>query len=217
MTDHPDDGLLLELALSDLEQPGRDELLAHLAHCEPCRAEYSAIADTVDRVLAAAPLVPPPAGFSRSVLTAMGMAPETTAAATDLRHRPNLLLVALAAVLALLLGVAGGIAVMTARDEPAQVAADGPPLLTGDGVRVGTVLDTRYDGRPVLAVTLTAGTVGMRYECRLILADGSRQAAGSWVVREPSGSTWLVDRPAMPLTGLELVAGTGRTWATASL
>ena len=163
------------------------------------------------------PLVFQARDWTHGVLIGASMASETTAAATDLRHRPNLLLVALAAVLALLLGVAGGIAVMTARDEPAQVAADGPPLLTGDGVRVGTVLDTRYDGRPVLAVTLTAGTVGMRYECRLILADGSRQAAGSWVVREPSGSTWLVDRPAMPLTGLELVAGTGRTWATASL
>ena len=217
MTDHPDESVLLDLVLSDLDQPVRDDLLVHLAHCEACRTEYSAIADSVDRVLAAAPLVPPPAGFSRSALAAMGMELDTNAAARGMRSRPNLLLVALAAALALLLGVAGGIAVTTARDEPAQVAADGPALLTGDGVRVGTVLDTRYDGRPVLAVTLTAGTVGMRYECRLILADGSRQAAGSWVVREPSGTTWLVDRPATPLTGLELVAETGRTWATASL
>ena len=50
---------------------------------------------------------------------------------------------------------------MYAREDPAaSVAADGPALLTQDGSRVGTVLDTRYDGQPVLAVTLTAGQGG---------------------------------------------------------
>ena len=125
---------------------------------------------------------------------------------------------ALAAVVALLAGVAGGVAVMSAyQDPPAQVAADGPALLTRDGSRVGTVLDTRYDGQPVLAVTLTAGRVGARYDCQLILADGSRQPAGSWVLRQPSGTTWLIDRPDARVTGLELVTDTGKTWATATL
>jgi hypothetical protein len=83
--------------------------------------------------------------------------------------------------------------------------------------RVGTVLDTRHDGQPVLAVTLTAGRVGVRYDCQLILSDGSRQPAGSWVLRQPSGTTWLLDRPDQKVTGLELVTDTGKTWATASL
>ena len=51
----------------------RDLLTGHLALCDPCRADYCAIADSVDHVLAAAPRVAPPAGFSRSVLAAMGM------------------------------------------------------------------------------------------------------------------------------------------------
>jgi len=231
---HPDQGMLLDLALSDIDQQRRDALTGHLALCDPCRAEYAAIADSVDHVLAAAPVVAPPAGFSRSVLTAMGMTepdgrtsadearlsalPRSTQAQRRGRRRPRILVAALAAVLALLVGVAGGVAVMSAFQEPpAQVAADGPALLTRDGSRVGTVLDTRYDGQPVLAVTLTAGRVGTRYDCQLILADGSRQRAGSWVLRQPSGTTWLLDRPDAKVTGLELVTDTGKTWAVATL
>jgi len=237
MTDqHPDEDLLLGLALSDVDQQQRDELTGHLALCDPCRADYAAIADSVDHVLAAAPLVAPPAGFSRSVLTAMGMARDDGRTsvhddardqdAMDLlatahqrgRSRTRILVAAVAAVVAVLLGLAGGVAVMSARPDPAtQVAADGPALLARDGSRVGTVLNTRYDGQPVLAVTLTAGRVGARYDCQLILADGSRQLAGSWVLRQPSGTTWLLDRPAAQVTGLELVTDSGKTWATATL
>ena len=117
-----------------------------------------------------------------------------------------------------LLGVAVGASLMNARGDPAaSVAADGAALLTQDGSRAGTVLDTRYQGQPVLAVTLTGGRVGARYDCRLVLADGSRQPAGSWVLRQPSGTTWLLDRPDATVTGLELVTEEGRTWATATL
>jgi hypothetical protein len=224
---HPDEQLLLDLALAEVEGTQRDLLTGHLALCEPCRAEYCAIADSVDHALAAAPHVAPPAGFSRSVLTALGMTGDEvpnvptrgspTRARPD-RYRPGMLVTALAAVLALLAGVAAGMALTSAREEPAaSVAADGPALLTGDGSRVGTVLDTRDDGRPVLVVTLTAGRVGARYDCRLVLADGSRLPAGSWVLRQQSGTTWLLDRPDAPVTGLELVTEEGRTWATAAL
>ncbi len=77
MTDvHPDQDLLIDLALSDIDQQQRDEVVRHLALCDPCRRDYAAIADGVDHALAAAPWVAPPPGFSRSVLAAMGMAPE---------------------------------------------------------------------------------------------------------------------------------------------
>ena len=233
---HPDEEMLLDLALSDIDQNQRDELTGHLARCDPCRAEYARIADSVDHVLAAAPRVAPPAGFSRSVLAAMGMAGDDSrtrvtvdalernvvdlpaAAHERSRYRPRILVAAIAAAVALLLGVAGAVIVMNPRQDPtALVAADGPALLTRDGSRVGTVLNTRYDGQSVLAVTLTAGKVGARYDCQLILADGSRQPAGSWVLRQPSGTTWLLDRPDKKVTGLELVTDTGTTWATATL
>ena len=236
MTDwHPDQDVLLDLALSDVDEQQRDELTGHLALCDPCRADYAAISDSVDHVLAAAPSVAPPAGFSRSVLEAIGIQDHDNTAVDDrarkrvvvdlpaTAHRrgqrgPRLLVAAIAAAVALLLGVAGGVALTTARQDPAaQVAADGPALVTRDGARVGTVLDTWYDGQPVLAVTLTAGRVGVRYDCQLVLADGSRQPAGSWVLRQPSGTTWLLDRPDAKVTGIELVTDSGSTWATATL
>ena len=224
---HPDEQLLLDLALAEVEGTQRDLLTSHLALCETCRAEYCAIADSVDHALAAAPRVAPPAGFSRSVLEAMGfgadgvqnpVTPAGPAHGQPARQRPRILVAALAAVVALILGVAAGATLMNAREDPAaSEAADGPALVTRDGSRVGTVLDTRYEGEPVLAVTLTAGRVGVRYDCQLVLADGSRHPAGSWVLREPSGTTWLLDRPDAPVTGLELVTEEGRTWATATL
>ena len=67
----PDQDELYALALGDVGQPERDAVTAHLAVCEGCRAEYTAIADAADHVLAAAPVVAPPAGFSSRVLTAM--------------------------------------------------------------------------------------------------------------------------------------------------
>ena len=224
---HPDEQLLLDLALAEVDGIQRDLLTGHLALCEPCRSEYCAIADSVDHALAAAPRVAPPPGFSRSVLAAMGMTsdeaedpltPDGPDRVQRRRHRPRMLVTALAAVVALVLGVVVGASLMNAREDPAaSVAADGPALLTQDGSRVGTVLDTRYDGQPVLAVTLTGGRVGARYDCLLVLADGSRQPAGSWVLRQPSGTTWLLDRPDATVTGLELVTEAGRTWATATL
>ncbi len=224
---HPDEQLLLDLALAEVDGIQRDLLTGHLALCEPCRSEYCAIADSVDHALAAAPRVAPPPGFSRSVLAAMGMTsdeaedpltPHGPDRVQRRRHRPRMLVTALAAVVALVLGVVVGASLMNAREDPAaSVAADGPALLTQDGSRVGTVLDTRYDGQPVLAVTLTGGRVGARYDCLLVLADGSRQPAGSWVLRQPSGTTWLLDRPDATVTGLELVTEAGRTWATATL
>lgn len=252
MTDrHPEEEVLLDLALSDVDEHQRDVLTRHLAVCEGCRATYAAIALGVDRVLLAAPRVAPPAGFSRSVLAAMGIAEDAptatrhigSAVATvdpgggstagsrpapvDSRPARRRLVVggrawvtAAVAALGLLVGVGGAVVVLDSRTEPTVQAAAGPALVTNDGTRVGTVLPSRYQDQPVLVVTLTDGTVGVRYECRLVFADGSRQAAGSWVLRAPEGATWVVSPPAeggAEVTGLELVTDEGATWATAAL
>ncbi|HEX6886501.1 MAG TPA: hypothetical protein VF143_00230 [Candidatus Nanopelagicales bacterium] len=234
---HPEDDLLLDLALSDVDEQRRDSLTSHLALCEPCRTRYTALADSVDHVLAAAPRVAPPPGFSQSVMTALGIAgpqPGTspgvgaanaaaegrapsTARAVRAWQRPRVWLAAVAAVAALLLGAAGAAALLRGPVTPGMtVAADGAALVTGDGARVGTVLTSRYQGRPVLIVTLTDGSVGQRYDCQLVLADGTRQSAGSWVLPQQSGTTWVLAHPDTDVTGLEVVTDTG-TWATAKL
>ncbi len=239
---HPDDDLLLDLALSDVEEPLRDNLTRHIALCEPCRAEYAAIADAVDHVLAATPRVAPPPGFSRSVLAAMGIGAmgmgtvselpraanaQRPGAATPQRaatRSPRRFALAAAAAVALVLAGAGGAVVLDAvTDQPAEVAASGPALLTGEGDRVGTILRSRHYDEPVFVVTLTAGRPGMWYECVLVSADGSRQSGGSWVVEDGAGDTWIVAAPAgadvagAAVVGMELVTEDGRTWASATL
>jgi len=211
---HPDEVLLLDLALSDVDGHARDELTRHIALCEPCRAEYAAIADAVDHVLAAAPRVAPPPGFSRSVLAAMGMGEHRVA-----RRRRRFALAAVASV-SLLVGTVGTLVVLESRqDEAVEVAAIGPALVTGDGTRVGTVLDSWYDGAPVLVVTLTDAPAGVRYTCELVYADGTRFAAGSWSLDAAGSATWVVTRPDTDteLTGMELVTDAGTAWATATL
>lgn len=239
---HPDEDLLLDLALSDIDDQQGDTLTGHLAMCEPCRARYTAITDSVDHVLAAAPRVGPPPGFSKSTLAAMGIDDDPTTshrAARDdgparrgqpLDHgepspnrrprwtRPQVWLASVAAVLALLVGAAGTAVVLNRSPEsPAAVTALGPALVTGEGASVGTVLDSWYDGRKVLIVTLTQGRVGARYDCQLILADGTRQSGGSWVLDSQAGATWVIAHPGTDITRLELVTDSGSTWATAAL
>jgi hypothetical protein len=124
-----------------------------------------------------------------------------------------------AAAVAVGLAVGAGSAVVVLdRDEASQeVAAVGTAFLTRDGTRVGTLLDSRFDGRPVLVMTLTGGVVGARYDCELVLADGRREPAGSWVLRESAGATWVVPRPGGDeVIRVELLRD-GSTWATATL
>jgi len=77
---HPSDERLTDLALQDLDSRERDALTAHLTHCDACRLRYSGIADIVDGVLAAAPSVAPPPGFTSAVLAALGLDPSPGAA-----------------------------------------------------------------------------------------------------------------------------------------
>ena len=72
---HPSDERLTDLALSDLDTREQDALTAHLARCESCRHRYSAIADNIDGILAAAPSVAPPPGFLSGVLAELGLEP----------------------------------------------------------------------------------------------------------------------------------------------
>src|SRR5262245_12703303 len=68
---HPDDELV-ELALGDIDEPRRSQLIRHLVDCAQCRSAYDAIAIAVDAVLPAAPEIAPPVGFDQRVLTRIG-------------------------------------------------------------------------------------------------------------------------------------------------
>lgn len=230
---HPGPDVLADLALAHLDEDRRDQVTHHFAGCQACRAEYATLADAVDHLLAAAPRVAPPPGFSRAALAAMGVgSPVPSAAAavgqpatpTAVPRPPRAALprraLALAVAAAFVLGVGGTAVVLQALREPAgtEQAASGAALLTGSGQRVGSVLAAYHDAAAVLVVTLTVGEPGTRYDCVLVTAAGERIVADSWVVGRGLGDTWVVEVPAgAEVAGMELVTVGGAVWAGARL
>lgn len=234
MSEHPAEDLLIDLAISDVNDQSRDALASHLGRCPFCRARYREISDSVDQVLTAAPRVAPPPGFSASVLEAMGVLesggvleaggePRSPAAPPAIRPVARLprwrqrVLIALVAAASVLLGVAGTAVVLNRQAQSQQAVAAGTALVARTGQTVGHVQDARYNGQPVFVVTVTNGPPGVRYSCQLMLADGTRQAAGAWTLPATGSATWVVDRPTAEVASMALVSDTGNTWATAGL
>lgn len=133
------------------------------------------------------------------------------------QHRTRrALLLGMAAVLVLLLAVSG--AVLMSRSAQSDVAAAaGQSILTSSGEQVGQVTTGWYAGEPVLIISIEDAPVGKRYQCLLVLADGTRHPAGTWTIPESGSATWVVDRPSGDIDAMELVTPSGTTWATASL
>lgn len=213
---HPLDDELVELALDDVGAQRTEELTRHLAGCTSCRAAYDGIARAVDQVLAAAPVIAPPAGFESRVLAGIHPHP---------RRAPGLLAAAAACVLLLVAGVAGFALGHRSPAAGPGTAALGPSplgqslgraLVTGSGESVGSVLRSTYDRHDVLVVQVLHGRPGTRYECRLRYPDGRSQEVGYWTVPSTGAGLWIV-----PVTsgaaGVELVTEDGRTWSTATL
>jgi hypothetical protein len=217
MTDHCTEEELLELALSDLDQGQVEGIAAHLAICESCHQRYTAISNSVELVLTAAPSVAPPPGFSGSAMAAMGIHPQPTTSAAKAPDR-TWWLVAVAAVLGILAGAAGMGIVQAVDNQPesVQVAAPGA-FTTADGEQVGTVANSFYNSEPVLVITVTGGAQDGAYRCQVIMADGTRVDSGYWTLPAGETATWIVEAPAGEPTGMALVAESGQVWATAEL
>lgn len=229
---HVTEDVLVDLALSELDERDSDAVTTHLALCEPCRARYAAVADGVEHVLLAAPRVQPPPGFSAAVLAAIGGQGPATGRVPGARapaerepraparghavRRPvaRVWLVAAAAVAGLAVGATG--AILLDQRQDAQVVTAGAPLVTDDGAHVGTVTESWFGGAPVYVVALPQTRPDVTYECVLVLADGTRRSAGTWEVTDGAATTWVVDRPDDAVL-MEMVTGTGRIWATAEL
>lgn len=220
MTDlHPDDDLLLALALDDVDDGEHESIPRHLATCQRCRNEYDALSATIEQTLAAAPSVEPNPGFDGRTLTAMGFV-ETAVPAGQGRTRRRWPLVAASVALGVGLG-AGGVLALSGTDAPSTetVPPVGSSLWTTDGAQVGTVTASSVAGRKVLVVTVTAGRPGRRYLCLLRLEDGRQVESGRWVLGVEPSETWVIDAPATPVAEVVLVAngGTGPVWSTARL
>jgi anti-sigma factor RsiW len=216
---HPDHELV-ELALGELGEPHRSQLVRHLVSCPQCRADYDGVLAAVDATLPAAPQIAPPVGFEQRVLATIGGLATAEASTRPPQRRPRgrLLLAAAAAVLAAVAGGAAAIAIWGDDTAPAPVlTADSAALRTGDGEVVGTAAVSSIDGQPVVVVSISRPAVGIPYHCRVVLEDGRNVDAGRWTVNDPGGSTWITHAPKGHIVGMELVTDDGRVWSKARM
>ena len=216
---------LVELALGEVSEPRRSQLLSHLTGCLRCRATYTEVVSAVDAVVPTAPEAQPPAGFDLRVLSAMGIGSSrrTVTNSWPSRLSPGRLFLAAAAVLMIAaVGVVGGALLggsgerQTASPAP-LVAADSAVLKTGDGATVGTAALAWMHEDRVMVVQLNQAPVGVRYRCRVEMAEGNTMVLGHWTPSSAKGGTWVMPAPQGDLNGVSLVTDSGQVWSSAWL
>jgi hypothetical protein len=69
----------------------------------------------------------------------------------------------------------------------------------------------------VLVVAVSKAPVGVRYTCRVRLAEGQTKDLGRWEASSPEGGTWVVPAPQGDINGIELVTDSGEVWSSARL
>jgi hypothetical protein len=228
VSEHRDyDQDLVELALGEIAEPRRSELLSHLTGCLRCRDMYAEIVGAIDATVPAAPEAQPPAGFDLRVLATLGIEPHSPAPAARWFTRltsPRSLLAAAAVLLAATAGVVGGTAVLdgSPAERPVAVGQDRLPegtavLAKSDGTQVGTASVAWMHESRVLVVAVSDAPVGVRYSCRVRLAEGDSQVLGRWAASSPDGGVWVMPAPQGELNALDLVTDSGQVWSTARL
>ena len=223
---HPDEDLLLEVALGTAVGADREEVSAHLATCGVCRRHYDDLAGGIEQILPAVPRTAPPPDFESAVLSRLAaqrgraVTPASTDGARDLprRRRGPWRPVAAGTVLGIAVGagIMWGIAGRSSEEEPPSEASEwSAELVTGDGTEVGTVSRSYAENGPALVIDVTGGEPGRNYGCVLTLEDGTRTDAGQWELAADRANSWVVDDPGVQ--SIDLVAASGVVWATADL
>lgn len=201
-----------ELALGILPGDQRALVLAHLETCASCARVVKELSETADALVLAAPEVQPPAGFARRVTRSLRPARAGY-------WRP----VAVAAALALVVGLAGGVVTGrlgtrgTSLVRVASFAANGPEPVDGQ-------VYTRADRPSWVFMTVSlrppvsAAAASERYTCELVLADGRQVAIGSFQMHDGAGS-WghTIDVKVSDVRAVALLNDQGQVAATAAL
>jgi anti-sigma factor RsiW len=221
VTDHREmDQDLVELALGEVAEPRRSELLSHLSDCLRCRSAYTDIVAAVDATVPAAPQTQPPAGFDLRVLAELGIdTPDRHGPTARLSGlvSPRRLLVAAGLLIAVAAGAWAGATALDGPETRVPVAAGTAMLRTGAGEQIGTAAVAWMHERRVLVVQVSNAPVGVQYTCRVLRADGAPRVLGRWEASSPDGGTWVVGAPPGDLDRLELVTGSGEVWSSARL
>jgi hypothetical protein len=224
---------LAEVALALLDEPTRSDVLAHVATCAECRAEFDSLVRVADRLVGAAPEAEPPPGFEQRVLARIDASragaapdrPERRRASSSGRRWLAPVALMVAAVL-VALALVGGVAIGRAADDDRVEAlsavgidrVDVADLWTDDGERVGTAA-VAGEGVPVFLLRLNVSRPGVQYECQLVLADGQVVSVGSWSMPGGEEVAWSAPLPDLPAEAVEarVLGGEGHVWARGRL
>lgn len=220
---HPDEDLLVEVALGHADASDREDVAGHLALCAVCRQNYLDLAGSVELVLPAIPRVATPPTFEARVLDRLAQEGQAPASAAGVPRRNVTRRTVLWAAAAAVLGVAAGAGATAylGQEEDAPAAPWAAALITADGTEVGRVSPSHGEGGALLVVEVqvevTGGPAGRRFTCRLRHTDGSSEDVAVWSLADDRPNSWVVADPGPGLAAVELVAEGGVVWASAQL
>lgn len=194
-----------ELALGQVDEPLRSQLLAHAAHCAHCHAMLDSLATVVDRLLLAAPQIEPPAGFESRALGRLDVAPGSTRRRSGLRW-------ASAGAAAVGIALAGALVAVQFDDEPTAATT---AIVAAAGTEVGSVqLIAEPTPHVLVAIDTPRPGPGIR-ACELQRPDGTWETVGWWDAAAIATGVWavgiepdLLDATAMRITADDDVLAT---------
>jgi hypothetical protein len=219
-----------ELALGVLTGRERAQALAHLDHCDACRAEIRQLTQTSEELLGLLPTAEPPAGFETRVLARIGIeapAPKQRGLGRGWKlprwsaGRPvgitRRMLATAAVVAALAVAIVGGWGL---RSATAPTTASSPlssaALVSAGHQDTGKIF--LYNGSPRwLYMGVNGASADGTVICQVVGKDGQVTTVGSFQLTNGYGS-WGSPVPASagPLSGARLVTPGGGVLATAT-
>lgn len=170
-----------ELALGQLDEPLRGQMLAHAGGCPHCHSLLDGLGTVADRLLLAAPQVEPPAGFESRALERLG----TRSARRPRRLTPATAAAAAVAVVALFVGAF----VVTRGDDERVVAA---AIVGGNGTEVGAAQLVPEPVPHVLVTIAAPGSAPGIRTCELQRRDGAWESVGWWDAADIASGVWAV-------------------------
>ena len=226
-----------ELALGVLTGRERAQAMAHLEHCEACRANVGQLTLTGEGLLELLPAMEPPAGFETRVMDRIGLAApapapvrrfawlphagrrvasQRTPAQRGQLSRTRRMFAVAAVALAVVVGGLGGWAVGNGASSPAGAPLHTAALESATHQDVGKIY--LYQGRPqwlYMSVDMPSGQETVM--CQVRDRDGHFTTVGSFRLKNGYGY-WGSPAPGNPgsLTGARVVTTSGKVLATAT-
>ena len=172
-----------ELALGQVDEPLRGQLLAHAAACPHCHSLLEGLGQVADRLLLTAPQMEPRAGFENRTLARLDAARVgTTRRTTGVRW-------VVAGAAAVGVALVGALFAVQFEDGPEVSTA---AIVAPAGTEVGSV-QLIADPVPHVLVAVDAPRPGPGIRtCELQRPDGSWEAVGGWNAADIASGVWAV-------------------------